>query len=189
MPLHGRTVTGIFIVGLGMLLGALFYMSSAPNVNWHAVWGTTFGAPRYGCAGDVILDSAGRRRVYANGVVCRLGDVGIALPGSKDMIGIPVVLQFLGREIGATIMDRGPWYVEDPYWETGERPLAEEVYWDRLSQRTDQRMAAQRDVFRERRPLNPAGIDLTTQAWIELGIDPEKALAGNFSGTVEWRFA
>lgn len=189
MPIHGRTVTGIYIVGLGMLLGVLLILSNAPNVKWHGVWGTTFGAPRHGCAGDVILDWTGKRRVYANGVACRLGDVGIALPGSKDMLGTPVILRFQGREIGATIMDRGPWYVEDPYWETEERPLAELMYLNKLSQRTDQRLVAQRDAFRHRTPLNPAGVDLTTQAWIELGIDPEEARAGNFSGTVEWRFA
>lgn len=67
-----------------------------------------------------------------------------------------------GKAIEAPIEDKGPWNIDDPYWETGARPQAETG--------TDKRG----------RKTNLAGIDLSPELGRRLGIDGK--------GKVDWEF-
>jgi len=67
-----------------------------------------------------------------------------------------------GKAIEASIEDKGPWNIDDPYWETGARPQAETG--------TDKRG----------RKTNLAGIDLSPELGRRLGIDGK--------GKVDWEF-
>ena len=66
------------------------------------------------------------------------------------------------------------------------------------SELTMQRLMSQQDPWRQRaidymaegKPGTPnaGGIDLSTSVLVELGINPERAHEGNYSGAVDWRF-
>jgi len=89
-------------------------------------------------------------------------ELGVALPyrfkGDR-----PRVRVFNGESsVDCTIVDVGPWNINDPYWETNSRPQAESG--TDLSGRT----------------TNRAGIDLTPAAAFKLGI--------NGKGIVDWMF-
>lgn len=89
-------------------------------------------------------------------------EMGVALPyrfkGTR-----PKVRVFKGgKSVDCSIVDVGPWNINDPYWETGARPQAE----------------SGRD--NTGRQTNKAGIDLTPAA--------AKAIGLNGKGLVDWEF-
>lgn len=97
-------------------------------------------------------------------------ELGVALPlrfkGERPRIR--VINRANGKEAVGEIVDVGPWYIDDPYWETpGKRPLAE-----------TERIAI-RGVNKGRR-TNRAGIDLTQGLARMIGI---KGM-----GYVDWEF-
>jgi len=92
-------------------------------------------------------------------------DLYVALPdrfeGERPMV--MVHNRATGLFATAAIWDVGPWNIDDPYWESGQRPQAESG--------TDM----------SGRPTNGAGIDLSPALARAIGIDG--------MGTVDWQFA
>ena len=76
-----------------------------------------------------------------------------------------------GEIFPATIEDVGPWMTDDPYWDKGTRPIAEQCY----ASKTPLPSGPQKG----RVPSNPAGIDLSPSLARSLGIDG--------MGRVSWR--
>ena len=76
-----------------------------------------------------------------------------------------------GEIFPATIEDVGPWMTDDPYWDKGTRPIAEQCY----ASKTPIPSGPQKG----RVPSNPAGIDLSPSLARSLGIDG--------MGRVSWR--
>lgn len=97
----------------------------------------------------------------------REDDIFVALPSPKALRRLVEVEYGTGR-ILAPVMDVGPHSVDDAYWETGGRPKAE------FGQRTTSFLR------RFGAPKNRAGIDLSDQAFRELGMKD--------NARVWWRF-
>jgi len=104
-------------------------------------------------------------------------DLGCALPcRSTLMKKVAIRYRSTGKVVQATVVDVGPWNIDDPYWlKTEARPRVEtnagSVYsrgWSKAS--------------------NRAGIDLGYAVWFNLGVPREKAYGGNFSAYVDWWF-
>jgi N-acetylmuramoyl-L-alanine amidase len=91
-------------------------------------------------------------------------DLYVALPDriEGDRPRVKVHNRQTGRSATATIEDVGPWNTDDPYWENGTRPQAEEG--------TDT----------QGRETNGAGIDLSPALAQAVGVDG--------MGTVDWEF-
>ncbi|MCO4782207.1 MAG: hypothetical protein KC646_07740 [Candidatus Cloacimonetes bacterium] len=98
-------------------------------------------------------------------------DLGVALP-SRDSLNQWVQVYFpdTGKSVVVEVIDVGPWNIDDPYWVRGKRPAAE-TGTDAWGRKT-----------------NLAGIDLSYQTWLALGVSKQKAFSGTFSGTVHWKF-
>jgi hypothetical protein len=98
-------------------------------------------------------------------------DLGIALP-SRDALNhwVEVYYPETGKTVVAEVIDVGPWNIKDPYWVRGKRPSAE------------------KGIDAWGRKTNLAGIDLSYQTWLALGVDKRKAFSGTHSGTVHWKF-
>jgi hypothetical protein len=101
----------------------------------------------------------GRR--MATGEVIHAGDLFVALP-HPSALRRDVELRYGERIVIVPVMDVGPWNVDDAYWRNSDRPAAENG----------------RGTFRK--PVNPAGIDLSDATYAALG------LRGN--DYLEWRF-
>jgi hypothetical protein len=76
-----------------------------------------------------------------------------------------------GKSTVCQIRDKGPWLIDDNYWETGARPLAETCALNR--------QPLPRGKYQGKIP-NGAGIDLTPGA--------AKAIGLSGMGKVSWRF-
>jgi N-acetylmuramoyl-L-alanine amidase len=72
----------------------------------------------------------------------------------------------------ATIMDVGPWMIDDNYWDKGERPVAEQCYLN------EDQLPSGPNAGRI--PANPAGIDLSPALFKALGMED--------NGPVDWEF-
>lgn len=98
-------------------------------------------------------------------------DLGIALP-SREALNhwVEVYYPETGKRVTVEVIDVGPWNIKDPYWVRGKRPSAE-TGTDAWGRKT-----------------NLAGIDLSYQTWLALGVDKKKAFSGTHSGTVHWKF-
>ncbi|MCJ8347143.1 hypothetical protein MJH12_16500 [bacterium] len=98
-------------------------------------------------------------------------DLGAALP-SRDALNhwVEIYYPTTGRKVLVEVIDVGPWNIDDPYWVRGKRPSAEKG----------------KDSWG--RKTNLAGIDLSYQTWLALGVDKRKAFSGTHSGNVHWRF-
>ena len=99
---------------------------------------------------------------------------GVALPyyfkGRRNRVRV----WYRGRYVDCTIVDQGPWNLNDPYWEHPDgRPAAERQHNEKT-----------RDDFK-RIPATPAGIDLTPAALDALGI---KGPINTRSEIVDWEF-
>ncbi len=101
------------------------------------------------------------RSAYDNHVITD-DELGVALPWRFPDERPLVRVVHDGRAVIAPIIDVGPWNTDDPYWQTGSRPQAEDG----------------RD--RRGRTTNMAGIDLTPAAATAIGL-PGK-------GLVDWQF-
>jgi hypothetical protein len=114
-----------------------------------------------------VIASAGKRGDW----YMRNEDVGAALP-SRAALGqwIEVYYPKTGRRVQIEVIDVGPWNIDDPYWERKSRPAAESGR-DERGRRT-----------------NMAGLDLSYQAWVELGVDKKRAYSGLHSDYVHWDF-
>lgn len=85
----------------------------------------------------------------------------VALPHPRAL-GRMVEIRHGERSVVAQVLDVGPWNVDDAYWEHDDRPASE----------------AGRGAYR--RPVNPAGIDLSDPVFAELDMRD--------NDVVEWRF-
>jgi hypothetical protein len=80
-----------------------------------------------------------------------------------------------GRTVKATVVDVGPWNIDDPYWiKDGGRPRAE----------TDSKNFYSKGY----KKTNLAGIDVSFEVWRQLGVNKPVAYGGNFSAYVDWWF-
>lgn len=75
-----------------------------------------------------------------------------------------------GKEVSVPIRDVGPWLIDDPYWEAGERPVAES------------NVIIPRGKNKGKKS-NGAGIDLTPATLYALGLNPVKG-----KWRVDWWF-
>ena len=99
-------------------------------------------------------------------------EISVALPYRfKGTLPTVEVMNEDGDMIPAIIRDVGPWMIDDPYWETGTRPIAEKCY----ASKTPLPSGPQKG----RVPSNPAGIDLSVALAEDLGISG--------MGKVSWR--
>jgi hypothetical protein len=101
----------------------------------------------------------GRR--LATGAIIQAGDLFVALP-HRSALRRDVELRYRGRNLVVPVLDVGPWNTNDPYWQTGSRPAAEQ------------------GRGAHRKPVNPAGIDLSDETFARLGLRD--------NDWVEWRF-
>jgi len=101
----------------------------------------------------------GRR--LACGEIIQPGAMFVALP-HRSALHRSVELRYRDRATVVPVLDVGPWNVDDDYWSAGQRP------------------AAERGLGTFRKPVNPAGIDLSDAVFAALG------LRGN--DYLEWRF-
>lgn len=137
--------------------------SSQGKQVFRRIWGTSEEAQSTagpGIRGDFFL---------------RDSDLAGALP-SKTALGRYVTVRYpkTGKSVTIRIVDVGPWNIDDPYWvKSGGRPAVEtKIY----------------DDFKGRKS-NLAGIDLSYETWVRLGLPYEKAYGGNHSDYVDWWFA
>ncbi|PCJ16650.1 MAG: hypothetical protein COB02_15600 [Candidatus Cloacimonadota bacterium] len=98
-------------------------------------------------------------------------DLGVALP-SRDGLNhwLEIYYPPTGKRVVVEVIDVGPWNIDDPYWVRGKRPSAEKG----------------KDSWG--RKTNLAGIDLSYQTWLALGVNRKKAFSGTHSGNVHWKF-
>ena len=100
-------------------------------------------------------------------------EISVALP--FRFVGLrPKVLirnNATGNEAICEIRDIGPWLIDDPYWELGERPLAETCF--------NNKTPLPRGPHKGKIP-NGAGVDITPAA--------AKAIGLSGMGFVDWRF-
>jgi hypothetical protein len=101
----------------------------------------------------------GRRT--ATGATIQPGALFVALP-HPSALRRDVELRYRGRAIVVPVLDVGPWNIDDAYWAAGGRP------------------AAERGKGAYRKPVNPAGIDLSDATFATLGLRDNDYL--------EWRF-
>jgi hypothetical protein len=101
----------------------------------------------------------GRRT--STGLLIRPDSMFVALP-HKSALGKNVELRYGNRVLVVPVLDVGPWNIDDPYWQAGDRP------------------AAERGRGFYRRPSNRAGIDLSDPVFAALGLRD--------NDFVEWRF-
>ncbi len=103
------------------------------------------------------------------------GERGVALP-SRRALGKVVGLRLNGRTAYATVIDVGPWYTDDPYWETGTAPKAMQNKGQTKTGTLDGDSGAQKLT------INGAAIDLTPTTRNDLGTSSGMV-------EVEWWFA
>ena len=97
----------------------------------------------------------------ASGEIIRPGALFVALP-HRSALRRDVEIRYQGRDLVVPVLDVGPWNTDDAYWSDGQRPAAERG----------------RGTFRK--PVNPAGIDLSDATFASLGL--------RNNDYVEWRF-
>lgn len=106
----------------------------------------------------------------------RSSDMAIALPSRKALMKkVYIRYRKTGKIVKATVVDVGPWNIDDPYWvKDGGRPEAE----------TNTKKFYSRGYSK----TNLAGIDLAYEVWSRLGVSQRIAYSGNFSAYVDWWF-
>lgn len=135
----------------------------------YRVYGTSFGKP----------GNKGESNVFKDGSKVKWGIVTGALPHPSAVGRTIAVRRTLKdgkktRWVKVYLRDLGPWFLDDPYWETNSVPRA--VNYHRYKKkRWDGRVV-----------MNPAGIDLTPWVWQKLGISAKRSML--YSGYVEWKF-
>jgi N-acetylmuramoyl-L-alanine amidase len=111
---------------------------------------------------------------YDESMMLNDNDLYVALPdrfeGERPMVRVHN--RATGESATAEIWDVGPWNIDNPYWETGERPQAEICY----LQQTELPDGPNAGNV----PSNPAGIDLSPALARALGIEGK--------GQVDWQF-
>jgi hypothetical protein len=137
------------------LLGLLAALSAALTFAIHRAlqpgpWQRVF-ATREGLEGHRL----------ACGEIIRAGAMFVALP-HPAALRRNVEVRYAGRAIVVPVLDIGPWNIADAYWERSARPAAEQG----------------RGAYRK--PVNPAGIDLSDSTFATLGLKS--------NDYVEWRF-
>jgi hypothetical protein len=99
-------------------------------------------------------------------------ELGVSLPfrfpGKPPLVEVRNALKFASN---IPVVDVGPWMINDPYWTTDTRPVAETCY--------KNKQPLPSGPHKGEVPSNPAGIDLTPALARALGIPG--------LGTVEWR--
>ena len=134
------------------------------------VYGTSFGKP----------GNKGETNVFKDGSKVKWGLVNAALP-HVSIIGKHIKVRLVkkngkvSRWVRMKVRDLGPWFRDDPYWETNSNPRAIH-YFQHKMRRFDGRVVK-----------NPAGIDLTPWAWQKIGIKYKQSM--NHSGWVEWKIS
>jgi uncharacterized protein (TIGR02594 family) len=143
---------------LATLPGAVGTVEATPGQRFTGIKATCFGG------------SSDRETSAYDGHVIGDNELCCALPFRFH--GQPPSMQVYanGNSVTLRACDVGPWNVNDPYWETGSRPQAESGT-DKTGRKT-----------------NGAGIDLSPQAVVKLGLAPNAAAASNWSGVVDWEF-
>jgi peptidoglycan hydrolase-like protein with peptidoglycan-binding domain len=121
---------------------------------------TNITATVFGGASEV------ERSAYDNHVVGET-ELAVALPFRFKGPRPKVAVAANGKTIVASIEDVGPWLTDDPYWQTGKRPIAESK--DPLPRGPNKGKVS-----------NGAGIDLSPAAARAIGIDGK--------GVVNWKF-
>ena len=104
----------------------------------------------------------------------RADDMGVALPSRKPLMKKVYVRHCkTGKVALATVVDVGPWNINDPYWlKQGGRPEVEKTVYDNWGRKS-----------------NLAGIDLSYAVWVAIGVPRATAYGGNYSAYVDWWFA
>lgn len=102
---------------------------------------------------------------------------GVALP-DRSALGRWIRVEYQGRTAYAKAIDVGPWYTDDPYWQSGTVPKAVQNQGNTRSGTLEngQRSSTLR--------INGAAIDLTWKTWSDLGVSTRSVLS-----EVNWRFA
>ncbi len=126
-------------------------MGVDPTGLCEASWNSVF-ATREGMVGGTT----------ATGHIIQESDVFVALP-SRSALNKNVELNYNGNTVIAPVQDVGPWNTKDPYWLTNSRPQAE----------------SGTDLYG--RKTNGAGIDLSNEAFRQLGLKN--------NATIKWRFS
>jgi N-acetylmuramoyl-L-alanine amidase len=83
-----------------------------------------------------------------------------------------VRVYYYGESAVGKIRDKGPWMIDDPYWETGTRPIAETCF--------ENGTPLPSGPNEGRVPTQPAGIDLSPAMYEALGMTDD--------GPVDWEF-
>jgi hypothetical protein len=137
------------LIGLG-LLATGFLIWRIDDARQPGSWQRVL-ATREGQIGDVTATTL---RIRADSRF-------VALPDPSALHRM-VELRYRDRVVVTTVLDVGPWNVDDPYW------------------RHDARPAAERGKGAFRAPVNTAGIDLSDPIFADLGLED--------NDVVEWRF-
>ena len=100
----------------------------------------------------------------------------IALPSRKALMKkVYIRYRKTGKVVKVTVVDVGPWNIDDPYWiKDGGRPEAE--------------INSGKFYSKGYKKTNLAGIDLAYEPWVRLGVSRSRAYSGNFSAYVDWWF-
>jgi hypothetical protein len=153
----GRSVTTVPQTGTAA-------SSSTNNRVFHDIWGTSEEPQTIACKG------------LRGDWKLRSSDMAIALP-SREALMKKVYVRYrkTGKIVKVTVVDVGPWNIDDPYWvKDGGRPEAEQN--------------TQKFYSRGYNKTNLAGIDLAYEVWVCLGVSRSVAHSGNFSAFVDWWF-
>lgn len=118
---------------------------------------------------------AGRTVEDGNSTLSR-EERGVALP-SRRALGQWVAVRHNGNLVYAPVIDVGPWFTDDAYWESGAQPRAEREKGATKSGTLD---FGQRSSNLK---VNGAAIDLTWQTWKDLGVQSTSVM-----DEVEWWF-
>lgn len=99
---------------------------------------------------------------------------GVALPFRFKGARPRVRLYAGGQSVDCEIVDRGPWNIDDPYWQSEHgRPAAERQHYEKQK------------AWNGRVPSNIAGIDCTPAALNALGVSGK---VGSRSVVLDWEF-
>lgn len=157
--------------------GLLDYATSLDQAAGASPAATTAAAPQGQVFSHIWATSEEPQKIASAGLHgdwrLRADDLALALP-SRKALGRKVVIRYpkTGKTAVGTVVDVGPWNVDDPYWlKSGGRPSAE----------------ARRDQYG--RSTNKAGIDLGFGLWAALGVSRSTAYGGNHSDFVDWWFS
>lgn len=133
-------------------------------------WQTDITTTIFGGTGDI------QHSAYDDHVI-KDEEYGLSLPfrfaGDRSLVQCHYVPT--NKAVNGSLVDVGPWMIDDDYWLKGTRPIAETCYKNKTP--------LPRGPNKGKIPLNPAGIDITTAMAKALGIDIDAGRA-----IINWRF-